>query len=71
MTFNANLEKILTIPDNEIDLHMVTFTRICSPCQIRYEFIGLMCSFEQDMTEILKSVGADKLVSLPQRNQTG
>ena len=50
---------------------MVTFTRICSPCQIRYEFIGLMCSFEEDMTEILKSVGADKIVSLPQRNQTG
>ena len=71
MTFKDYLEKILTIPDSEIDLHMVSFTRMCNPCRIEYDFIGLMDNYEGDMRKILKSVGADKLVTLPHRNQTG
>ena len=71
ISFKIFLEKLLPIPDSEMDSHMVSFTRMCNPCTVKYNFIGSMDNYETDMENLLKSVGANKYVLLPHRNQTG
>ena len=71
ITFKDYLEQLVRVPDRKINYHVVSFTRMCNPCRIKYDFIGLMDNYETDMRKILKSVGADKYVILPHRNQTG
>ena len=71
ITFKDYLEQLVTVPDRKMNFHMVSFTRMCNPCRLKYDFIGLTDSYEKDMGNILKSVGADKYVILPHRNQTG
>ena len=69
--FKDYLEWLLTIPDSTINPHVLSFTRMCNPCGVKYDFIGLMDSYETDMKKILESVGADRYLSVPHRNQTG
>ena len=71
MTFKAFLENVAIKSDRNINGHVVSFSRKCSPCSIKYDFIGLTDSYGEDMRTILKSVGAATYVTLPQRNQTG
>lgn len=44
---------------------------LCKPCDIQYDFIGSLDDFDDDITTILKAIGADKAVNIPQRNNTG
>ena len=71
MRFRSFLEKLITIPDSEVNPHIVSFTRNCNPCRVKYDYIGSMDNYETDMGNILKSVGAKQYVILPHRNQTG
>ena len=71
ISFGDYLEWLTTVPDKKVNPHVVSFTRMCNPCRIHYDFIGSMDTFETDMKNILRSVEADKLVVLPERNQTG
>ena len=71
ISFTEFLEKVLSIPDKVINKHLVSFTRLCSPCSIKYDFIGSVDNFNEDMREILELVNAPKYVILPERNQTG
>ena len=70
-TFEVFLEWLLKLSDNELNPHVVSFTRMCNPCGIKYDFIGLMDNYEEDMSVFLESIGAAKYVSVPDRNQTG
>ena len=38
--FEDFLEWLLKLPDNELNPHVVSFTKICNPCSIKYDFIG-------------------------------
>ena len=71
ITFKDYLEKVEAIPDKLIDKHVVSFIRMCSPCKIKYDFIGFVDSYDEDMRTILNSVDAAKHLTLPERNQTG
>ena len=71
MTFKDFLEKVLAIPDMIINNHVASFTRLCNPCRMEYDFIGFMDRYNDDLRKILKSVDADKYVDIPYRNQTG
>ena len=71
MTFKAFLENVAVKSDKNINGHLVSISGKCSPCSIKYNFIGLMDSYDEDMRQILKSAGAAKYITLPQRNQTG
>ena len=71
ITFMEFLEKVISKPDKGIDKHLVSFIRMCQPCSIKYDFIGSVDNYNEDMTRILKSVDATKYVTLPERNQTG
>ena len=71
MSFKTFLEKLISLPDNKMNPHIVSFTRMCNPCGVKYDFIGFMDNYETDMRNILRSVDADKYVILPSRNQTG
>ena len=70
-SFKLFLEHLIPIPDSKVNRHMVSFTRMCNPCRVKYDFIGSMDNYEADMGNILESVGANKYVILPHRNQTG
>ena len=72
-TFTEFLERVLSIPDKDIDKHLISITGMCSPCSIKYDFVGLVDSYGDDMRRILDSVNATILtnVTLPERNQTG
>ena len=70
VTFAKFLNKVIAIPDDIIDKHLVSFIRMCKPCSIKYDFIGTVSNYDDDMRRILKSVDAAKYVSIPKRNQT-
>ena len=70
VNFANFLEKVLAIPDDMTDLHLVLFTRMCKPCSITYDFIGTVDNYDDDMRRILKSVNATKYISIPKRNLT-
>ena len=71
MTFKAFLEAVAVKPNKNINGHLLSISGKCSPCSIHYDFIGLVDSYDEDMRQILKSAGAAKYITLPQRNQTG
>ena len=71
ITFRSYLERLVAIPDRLQNDHMISYTRMCNPCQIKYDFIGFIDTFETDMRTILSSVGADKYIILPNRTKTG
>ena len=71
LSFRKFLNLILDKPDEKSNLHFVSFSRMCHPCVINYDFIGLLDNYERDMRQILRSVGAENAVILPKRNQTG
>lgn len=45
--------------------------KLCKPCPVRYEFVGSLDDFDDDITTILSSVGAEDFVTVPKRNETG
>ena len=45
--------------------------KLCNPCVIQYDFIGSLNDFDDDMRTILQALEADKVVNIPQRNETG
>ena len=45
--------------------------QLCKPCQVQYNFIGSLDDFDEDIKTILDDVGAQNVVSIPKRNQTG
>ena len=71
MTFEAFLETVAEIPDQKIEPHLASLSRMCSPCRMQFDFIASTDSFGEDMNSILTSVGANKYLTLPERNQTG
>ena len=71
ISFKDYLKWSLAIPDKKANPHVVSFTRMCNPCRVNYDFIGLMDNYGADMMKILRSVGADEYVILPQQNRTG
>ena len=71
MSFETFLQIVAEIPDQQIEAHLASLSRMCSPCRMTFDFIGSTDSFGEDMNEILESVGADEYIKLPERNQTG
>ena len=69
ISFTEFLEKVLMIPDECINKHLVSFTRPCSPSSIRYDFIGSV-DINEDMRELLELGNASKYVILHERKQT-
>ena len=70
-TFKTFLEVILNKSDATINPHLRSFSRDCNPCKLNLDYIGTTDNYNEDMNRILKSVGADKYIKLPERNQTG
>ena len=70
-SFKSFLENILNTPDMKLNPHVASFNRKCRPCEIKYDFVGLLDNFETEMKNILRSVGVEQAIILPKRNQTG
>ena len=70
-SFIEYLELIIKTPTKDLNQHLKSFSIWCQPCSIKYDFIGRLDNFNEDMGEILERVGAKNLVILPKRNQTG
>ena len=71
LPFNEWLVSVLNIPTKKLNRHLVPFNIWCQPCSVKYDFVGQLRNFDEDMNTILESVGARNLVILPQRNRTG
>ena len=71
LSFQCFLESILNSSDSTLNPHVVSFNRKCRPCEIKYDFIGLLDNFKTEMEKILRSVGIENTVIYPERNQTG
>ncbi|XP_045602745.1 carbohydrate sulfotransferase 11 [Procambarus clarkii] len=48
------------------DEHWATYTRLCHPCAIRYNFIAKYETLVEDSEEILRRIGAPKELHFPQ-----
>ena len=71
MSLKKFFEKIVQNPSKQDDIHFVSYTKYCHPCSVKYDIIGLLDNYEDDMRSILRTVGVDEAVILPVRNQTG
>ena len=73
VTFSNFLENILDTSDDDLNIHHYPFYKMCRPCLMKYDFIGLLSEFEGTMRMILQKAGAEKAVNviLPSRNKTG
>ena len=70
-TFQHFLEVVAAKSDKGANPHLVSFSRACNPCKLKLDFIGSTNNYNEDMRKILKHVGADEYIKLPERNQTG
>ena len=70
-SFIEYLGLIIKTPTRILNKHLKLYSTWCQPCSIKYDFIGTLDNFDEDMGLILESVGANHLAILPKRNQTG
>ena len=70
-SFSDYLRRVINVPVENLNKHLQPVSIRCKPCTTRYDFVVLLSNYDQDMKRILKSVGAENDVILPQRNQTG
>ena len=45
--------------------------KLCNPCRLKYDFIASLDNYDNDITTILKAIGAEKAVTIPKREETG
>ena len=45
--------------------------KLCNPCKLRYDFVASLENYDDDMTIILKAIGAENVVTIPKREETG
>ena len=45
--------------------------KLCHPCQLKYDFIASLENYNDDMTIIFKAIGAENVVTIPKREETG
>ena len=69
-TFNEYVD-ILLEKDKHNEKPNRPLYKLCDPCRLRYDFIGSLDNFDNDMNTILKAVGAEKAVIIPKREGTG
>ncbi|CAC5381903.1 CHST11 [Mytilus coruscus] len=59
VTFNEFVDYIINTPSKMRDYHIIPTNDVCRPCNINYHFIGKMENFENDVSRILKEIGAE------------
>ncbi|CAG2201626.1 CHST11 [Mytilus edulis] len=59
VTFNEFVDYIINTPSRMREYHIMHINDICRPCKIHYSFIGKMENFENDVSRILKEIGAE------------
>ena len=68
VTFPEFIKYVLnaeSIEHGHVDRHWTSYTNLCHPCSIDYDFIGKYELFGQDMQEVMSVTGLDKIVSFP------
>ena len=71
MPFNEWLVKaILNTTKSILNRHVRPFNEWCKPCSMKYDFVGQLNNFDEDMNAILEYVGARNIIILPTREQT-
>ena len=55
-TFNQFVQYVLSKPYGKWDRHYEIMWRRCNVCQIKYDFVGKLESFDQDVDQVYKYV---------------
>lgn len=71
LSFKNFLEKVVQNSNKRDNMHIVSYTKFCNPCSVKYDIIGLLNNYEHDMRSVLRAAGVNEVVVLPVRNQTG
>ena len=67
VSFNEWLVKVSL---NSTNRHVKLYSEWCQPCSTKYDFVGQLNNFDDDMNAILEHVGARDLIILPKRERT-
>ena len=60
--------KFLTVtPVTRFDEHWSSFTRLCQPCYIDYNFIGIYDDMQNEASYMIKHLGLSEYVAFPTR----
>ena len=71
VSFNEWLVKVvLNSTKSGMNRHVTPYNKWCQPCSTKYDFVGELNNFDDDMNAILEHVGARDLVILPKRELT-
>ena len=69
ITFPEFLKYVLSAEEIErgvVDRHWTSYTNLCNPCSIDYDFIGKYETFSRDVKEVFSMAKIDKVVTFPQ-----
>ena len=72
LKFSAFVDYILyqKAHSQEFDKHWDEYFNLCSPCYIRYNFIGRYETLEEDVDLLLKKINPDQNVRFPKRKES-
>ena len=68
VTFPEFLKYVLNVEQIEhgkVDRHWTSYTDLCNPCSIDYDFIGKYETFSRDVKEVLSMAKIDRIVAFP------
>jgi len=67
VTFSEFVKYVIYCSENHIKLdeHWEVMNKLCSPCSIKYNYIGKMTSLVEDAQQVLKELGVDNDVEFP------
>lgn len=67
VTFSEFVKYVIHCSENHIKLdeHWEVMNKLCSPCSIKYNYIGKMTSLVEDAQQVLKELGVDNDVEFP------
>ncbi len=60
VNFTEFVRFLIDIPPGPVDNHWRPFKDACSPCNVKYDFIGSIDTLERDVTHIMRQIHADE-----------
>ncbi|XP_019625100.1 PREDICTED: carbohydrate sulfotransferase 14-like [Branchiostoma belcheri] len=69
VTFEEFVRFVIQAKGYDLNEHWQSYTELCQPCAVNYDFIGMYENLEEDTEHVLKVLGVDKKVSFPRRQE--
>ena len=60
VTFTEFVRYLIDTPHEQLNAHWKLYEDICSPCNVKYDFIGSIDTLERDLTHVMRKIHANE-----------